>query len=115
LWWFVKLIYNGLPRSLRRIFVVGIMALTYILLIVKYTVRLKPLTAFRIVFRNEYRRGMSAKYDRIDWVGGFPYEFARFEVLKEFIEARGFTLIVARRNTGLGCSELTFKRSSCVD
>ena len=24
---------------------------------------------------------MSGKYDRVDWIGGFPYEFADFDVL----------------------------------
>ncbi len=32
-------------------------------------------------------RGMSVWYDAIDWIGGYPYEFACFEEVKNFVES----------------------------
>ena len=41
-------------------------------------------------YRNE--RGMSAVHDWIDWLGGYPYEFAKPPEVIRFMEARGFVL-----------------------
>lgn len=42
----------------------------------------------------EYRkgRGMSVLHDWIDWLGGYPYEFAKPPEVIRFMEARGFAL-----------------------
>ena len=40
-------------------------------------------------------RGMSIFYDVIDWLGGYPYEYASFDEIKDFIERLGFKLIKA--------------------
>jgi SAM-dependent methyltransferase len=37
-------------------------------------------------------RGMSVYYDVVDWIGGYPYEFATWQELKDFIEPLGFEL-----------------------
>ena len=37
-------------------------------------------------------RGMSRFHDWIDWLGGYPYEFARPDEVIRFVEARGFVL-----------------------
>ncbi|HUI59266.1 MAG TPA: class I SAM-dependent methyltransferase [Steroidobacteraceae bacterium] len=105
-WWFIKRAYNGLPRALKPAFVTFISAVVNVLVIVKYTVRLKPKSAVGPLFVDDRERGMSAKYDRIDWIGGFPYEFASFEVLARYLEARGFSLIASIRNSSHGCNEL---------
>jgi SAM-dependent methyltransferase len=57
-------------------------------------------------------RGMSAWYDLVDWVGGYPFEVAKPEEVLEFCRARGFEL--RRMKTcggGLGCNEFVFARS----
>lgn len=41
------------------------------------------------------KRGMHVFYDVIDWLGGYPYEFACFDDVKAFVEKRGFELIKA--------------------
>jgi 2-polyprenyl-3-methyl-5-hydroxy-6-metoxy-1,4-benzoquinol methylase len=105
-WWFIKRAYNGLPRSLKPTFVTFISVMVNLLVIIKYTVRLKPMSALRPLLVDDRERGMSAKYDRIDWIGGFPYEFATFEVLAQYLEARGFALIASIRNSSHGCNEL---------
>lgn len=49
-------------------------------------------------------RGMSWIRDIEDWLGGLPYECARPQVVQEFVERRGFSLV---RQAGL---EYLFRR-----
>ena len=72
--------------------------------------------AVRLVTRREkLERGMSYWHDMIDWIGGFPYEFATFETLVDYFKSRGFSVIMAKRRTSLGCHELALKRVVCAD
>ena len=114
-WWLVKWLYNRLPQFLRPAFVFTISWLTRALVVVKYAIRLRPMAAMAPLLTKRRERGMSAKYDAIDWVGGFPYEFASFESLQAYIEARGFALVSARRTMSLGCNELVFRRTTCAE
>jgi 2-polyprenyl-6-hydroxyphenyl methylase/3-demethylubiquinone-9 3-methyltransferase len=113
-WWLIKRCYNGLPGPCRGPFAAAGWILTTLLAILKHTLRLRPMVALAPLFRDRLGRGMSAKYDWTDWIGGFPYEFATVDVLRSYVEARGFTLIVARRTTGWGCNELIFRRKACA-
>lgn len=56
-------------------------------------------------------RGMSLWYDMIDWLGGYPFEVAKPEViLSEFI-GKGFSLINLKTCAGRhGCNEYLFRR-----
>ena len=91
------------------------MAITYFLVIIEYTLKLEPMTPIAPLLRDRQGREMSAKFDRIDWIGGFPYEFASFETLAAYFKARGFSVINAKRNTSLGCNEMVLQRTACVD
>jgi 2-polyprenyl-3-methyl-5-hydroxy-6-metoxy-1,4-benzoquinol methylase len=109
-WWFVKLIYNRLPRMLQRPFVFLISGLTQILVILKYTLKLKPMVAIRPLLSDRRERGMSARHDALDWIGGFPFEFATFEVLARYFQVRGFRLRNARADGSQGCNEFVLER-----
>lgn len=78
-------------------------------------------------FKLRRERGMHVFYDAIDWIGGYPYEFACFDEIKNFVEALGFELIKAPtklpcgkgkkvdllsvlRAANTGCNEFVFKR-----
>ena len=110
-WWFVKLFYNRLPRFLKTPYVLAVSAVVKILMIVKYTILLRPMKALAPVFGDRRERGMSAKHDRVDWIGGFPYEFASIEALSAFLEARGFSILNSRRASSLGCHEIVARRA----
>ena len=111
-WWFVKCFYNRLPRLLKRPFVMGVSLLTHTLVIIKYSIKLKPMVAIAPLLSDRRERGMSARYDAVDWIGGFPFEFAKFEVLRTYLEARGFTLSNYRRLSSLGCNEFVVRRTN---
>ena len=115
LWWFIKSFYNHLPRILRAPFAWTVTALTRIAVLVKYIFKLKPMIAIAPLFADSRDRGMSAKYDELDWIGGFPFEFAGFDSLTAYFIARGFNIINAKRNTGWGCHELALRRTTCAE
>ncbi|MET0496269.1 MAG: class I SAM-dependent methyltransferase [Actinoplanes sp.] len=54
-------------------------------------------------------RGMSARHDMIDWVGGYPFQVARPESVLDFLRDRGFELRHLKTCAGgLGCNEYVF-------
>jgi 2-polyprenyl-3-methyl-5-hydroxy-6-metoxy-1,4-benzoquinol methylase len=110
-WWFVKLIYNRLPRLIRPLFSAAVSALTHLLVIIKYSIKLKPLVAIAPLLSDRRDRGMSARYDAVDWIGGFPFEFCRFELLEDYLNTRGFCLTNQRRDGSQGCNELVAERA----
>lgn len=97
---------------LRPPFAFIISATTRIAVIIKYTLKLKTMTAIAPLLADKGGRGMSAKYDALDWIGGFPFEFASFEYLASYCVARGFIVINAKRNDSLGCNELVLLRAT---
>lgn len=114
-WWLIKAFYNRLPRFAKPVFVRLIMGSAALAALIKHTLMLKPIALIRSWMTDARERGMSAKYDAVDWVGGFPFEVATFELLQTYFEARGFALINSKRTTSWGCNELAFQRTSCVD
>lgn len=117
IWWLIKRFYNRLPAALRAPFAFTVFAIARVALIAKYTLKLKPMIAIAPLFTDKHDRGMSAKYDKVDWIGGFPFEFVGFESLSAYFLARGFVIINAKRNNSLGCHELVLARKTgpCVE
>lgn len=112
-WWFVKLVYNRAPRFLQGPFAIAMTVLTHVLVTLKQVVHLEPVTLFSRSGGTR-ARGMSVKYDMVDWIGGFPFEVATFETLEAYFGVRGFTVKHARRGVSLGCHELAVQRTQCV-
>ncbi len=113
-WWFVKKIYNRLPAFLRSSYAFVISAVTRLLVIIKHTIKLQPMVAIKPMLADRRARGMSGKYDMIDWIGGFPYEFVAYDVLVEYLGNKGFSIIKSRQNRSLGCHELAATRTVCA-
>jgi SAM-dependent methyltransferase len=56
-------------------------------------------------------RGMSARHDLIDWVGGYPFEVARPEEVFRAVRPLGFELRYLKTCAGgLGCNEYVFEQ-----
>lgn len=115
LWWLIKAAYNKLPRPLRWLFLKTLMAGVHTIAFIKQLLRGRPMAAIRQMLRDDRGRGMSARHDAVDWVGGFPFEFARPDVLESFFAARGFVLVTSRRTSSWGCNELVLRRMPCAD
>lgn len=95
--YFIIAIYNDAPTSQawqkikefynRHLLIQPILGTIYgCFVCAGYMIKNKTLNLYR-------KRGMHVFYDAIDWLGGYPYEFASFLEVKNFIEKLGFTLI----------------------
>ncbi len=55
-------------------------------------------------------RGMSFYYDCIDWLGGFPFEVAKPELIFDFYKKEGFLLQKIVTTNGQGCNSFVFRK-----
>jgi 2-polyprenyl-6-hydroxyphenyl methylase/3-demethylubiquinone-9 3-methyltransferase len=100
-WTWVKRVYN--KHRWTRPFWIGLHGLYPVL----------PGVLLKTLKGRKSPRGMSAWYDLIDWLGGFPFEVASPAQVHAFCRDRGFRLererLVARK---MGCNEFVFRRES---
>lgn len=111
-WWLIKLVYNKLPHPVQNVYAYTLGMLVNSINILKYTLKLKPMDAIRPLLNYKKDRGMSMLHDLIDWIGGFPFEFSDYDILQQYLEARGFELLKGIQASSLGCHELVVKRIS---
>ena len=110
-WKWIKKTYNELPRFLKNPFALAVITPEEAKAILRSLVLLKPGEYLRSWTQYNQNRGMSRWRDIIDWVGGYPYEFARPEEIFDFYRPRGFQLTKMKcGGVGLGCNEFVFAR-----
>jgi 2-polyprenyl-6-hydroxyphenyl methylase/3-demethylubiquinone-9 3-methyltransferase len=110
-WRSIKKIYNNLPALLKVPFAVVVSAPEEAKAILRSVVTLNPGDYLRSWTQYDPIRGMNRWRDIIDWVGGYPYEFATPEKIFDFYRARGFQLTKIKcGGVGLGCNEFVFSR-----
>jgi 2-polyprenyl-6-hydroxyphenyl methylase/3-demethylubiquinone-9 3-methyltransferase len=100
-WLFIKWMYNKSPRLIQKCFVYCLFPVIYI-------------AKFIVTGRNplKSKRGMDFFYDVIDWVGGYPYEYASEEEIIKFVGNLGFKCLRSIPATvPTGCNEFIFKNS----
>lgn len=113
-WRAVKRQYNRLPKIVRPLFIAGVMAPFEFKQLVFNTLKGRPQDYIRgwTDYSARSQRGMSRWIDMVDWVGGYPFEVAKPEIVIDFYLRRGFTL--ARLKTcggGYGCNEYVFYKA----
>ncbi len=113
-WWLIKYLYNRLPAPLRKPYAYALGWAVHGANILRYMIKLKPMQALRPLLEYKKRCGMSVTRDIVDWVGGFPYEFAGYDALRDYMAARGLALVNGQPNTSLGCHEMVFRRRSGI-
>jgi 2-polyprenyl-6-hydroxyphenyl methylase/3-demethylubiquinone-9 3-methyltransferase len=99
-WRFIKWLYNKLPSFGQRFMYWLFYGIIYMAKLA--ATRQNPL---------KKARGMDFGYDVIDWIGGYPYEYASIDEITAFVTKRGFRLercIPAQ--VGTGCNEFIFRR-----
>jgi 2-polyprenyl-3-methyl-5-hydroxy-6-metoxy-1,4-benzoquinol methylase len=110
-WLWIKKTYNGIPRPARVPFAVAVTLPSELKAMAAAALRLRPADYVRSWTDYRRRRGMSRWHDTLDWVGGYPYEFATPEAIFDFYRTRGFTLDRMKcGGVGLGCNEFAFTR-----
>ena len=100
LWKGIKWFYNRCPAWARRILVGVFYPVIYL--------------AKRLVTGHDPRkkdRGMDFYYDVIDWVGGYPYEYATIDEVEFLMHTLGFeTVRVIPAGVPTGCNEFVFRK-----
>lgn len=112
-WWRIKRRYNRLPLVLRVPYAVMVMGYHEAKSLFWSLVKLHPLRYVRewSEYQETSMRGMSRWHDLIDWVGGYPFEVAKPEIIFEFLKSRGFRLAKLKTCTGgWGCNEYVFTK-----
>ena len=54
-------------------------------------------------------RGMSISHDRVDWLGGYPFEVAKPEELIEFYRKKDYVLEKLVSTNRNGCNQFVFR------
>ncbi len=102
--------YNGLPQVLRPFYAIYVW-MPQELRSLAGSMRSGELrTYIRELTSASSGRGMSWLHDVIDWVGGYPYEYASVKDITEFYRRDGFEPVKIRENKSYGCHQLVFKR-----
>lgn len=107
IWKVVKRAYNGLPQGSK------FLVLWPAFMCMWWPISLRDIWHGRpfATWRN-YRqsRGMSAWWDVVDWVGGYPFEVAQPGKIHEFYYERGFSLSKLTTTFSHGCNQYIFVR-----
>jgi 2-polyprenyl-6-hydroxyphenyl methylase/3-demethylubiquinone-9 3-methyltransferase len=102
IWKVIKWSYNKLPGLIQRL----IFALFYPIIY----------TAKWVVTREnpkKKKRGMDFFHDLVDWLGGYPYEYATLEEIRSFVCGQGFECLRIRpAQVPTGCNEFVFKKTN---
>lgn len=100
-WLLIKYAYCKSPAVVQKIFIRALLPVVYI--------------AKWLVTREDPRkqsRGMDFFYDVVDWVGGYPYEYASKDEVLALIEPLGFRCIsFLPSQVPTGCNQFVFQRS----
>jgi 2-polyprenyl-3-methyl-5-hydroxy-6-metoxy-1,4-benzoquinol methylase len=113
LWKAIKKTYNFLPRPIKLPFAVAIYAPLETRLFIAQLLRGRPLRYFTNIINYGKRRGMSWWHDKIDWIGGYPFEVSSPEQVFDFLKPKGYSL--SRLTTvggGSGCNQFVFRRNT---
>ncbi|MDB5852408.1 MAG: ubiG 1 [Herminiimonas sp.] len=110
-WHTVKKIYNRLPPYLKLSFAVLVCIPMELRSLAIHVVRREPQVYFRNIANYSKDRGMSWWHDKVDWIGGFPFEVSRPEQIFDFYKVRGYTLKILKTSGGLACNEFVFQRN----
>lgn len=105
-WWHIKRIYNATPKPLKGFWV----GLHY-----AYAAGLSAMRGRWIGTEiKNYRsnRGMTFHNDVIDWLGGFPYEYATTGEIAEFSKKHSLAPVKIRDAAGPACWEMLLKKKA---
>ncbi len=99
LWTMIKYAYVKSPKVVKKLMVwAGLIGKFPLLLLSR---------------RNPFRRGRGMSYynDTVDWIGGYPYEYASPDEITRFFEQRGFKLKKLIKAQGFtGCNQFVFEK-----
>jgi 2-polyprenyl-6-hydroxyphenyl methylase/3-demethylubiquinone-9 3-methyltransferase len=111
-WWLIKYFYNILPQPLDKFFAYSLGLGMNVLNLLKHALKGDHMKVIKSWLNYDKQRGMSFWHDVVDWYGGFPFEFASYELLHRYFQSSGFILERGEIATSLGCHQMVFKKTN---
>lgn len=102
MWFAIKKFYNRAPTILKKIMEWVYIGSSFVLLLLKLN------NPFRILREYKNKRGMAWSVDLVDWLGGYPYEYASVKEIFDFYKQRGFELQNIKTTNYIGCNQFLF-------
>ena len=99
-WLAIKATYVHSPRLLQRMMIGALYPVIW-------------LAKLAVTRRNprKMERGMDFYYDVVDWVGGYPYEYASIAEMQEMAGKLDLSLVRSTAaNVPTGCNEMVFRK-----
>lgn len=101
-WKKIKWLYNQSPLALQKLLISFFYPLIFL---AKWMVTRKN--------PNQKERGMDFFYDVIDWVGGYPYEYAAKNEIIDFVSPKEFKCLrTSPPEVPTGCNEFIFQKEN---
>jgi 2-polyprenyl-6-hydroxyphenyl methylase/3-demethylubiquinone-9 3-methyltransferase len=112
-WLAIKKLYNRTPRLFRVPLTFAVYLPDEVKQFAKSVVTLRPMDYVRSWTDYKSARGMNKWYDLVDWIGGYPYEYATADEIFEFYKGKGYALTKLKtKGVGLGCNEFVFQQTA---
>lgn len=102
MWYKIKKFYNQAPFLIKKIMEWVYISYNFLFLILHLK---NPLTVIR---NYKIKRGMAWKTDLVDWLGGYPYEYASVKEIFDFYTKKGFELKNIKTTNYIGCNQFLF-------
>lgn len=105
LWLWEKKLYMNSPDFIQSL--INFAAQSAMILVYLLTLR----NPFKVIKGHKQLRGMSWSVDIKDWLGGYPYEYAKADAIFNHLKTQGFNLDNLKVHNGLLNNEFLFTRS----
>ena len=116
LWRFEKRLYVRSPAPIRLLLIAAIGGALELRHAAERVARGGGPLLFKHWRDRKRTRGMSVWYNLVDWVGGYPYEFAKPGQVFSFLRPRGFELEVMETYNGSGPNnQYVFRKTGAPD
>lgn len=102
MWWKIKHFYNISPLFVKKIMEYVYIVYNFLILLIHLKNPLSIISSYKA------KRGMSWSTDLIDWLGGYPYEYASVKQIFDFYKERGFELQNIKTTNYIGCNQFLF-------
>jgi 2-polyprenyl-6-hydroxyphenyl methylase/3-demethylubiquinone-9 3-methyltransferase len=110
-WTTVKKIYNRLPKILKGMYAAVVYFPLEFRSFMIHLIRREPLVYVNYLIYYNTNRGMSWWHDKLDWIGGLPFEVSKPEQIFDFYKKRNYRLLMlTTAGGGLGCNQFVFQR-----
>lgn len=105
-WLKIKSFYNRSHWLIKKLMEISYIAFNFLKILLHFK---NPLT---VIANYKRKRGMSWKTDLIDWLGGFPYEYAAVkEVFDFYHQKHGLELVNIKTTNFLGNNQFVFRKT----